>query len=98
MKRRAARVDRNHAEIREALRRAGVAVVDTHDLGKGFVDLVAVHRHTGHAVLLEVKDGSLSPSRRRLTPDEEKIASLLPVVVVTSVAEALRACGIEVAR
>lgn len=64
------RTDANHAEIVAALRSIGVSVVSTADIGDGFPDLIAGYR--GVNVLLEVKDGSKPPSRRKLTPDEIK--------------------------
>ena len=40
--------------------------------------------------LIEVKDGRKPPSRRRLTPDEERFALRFPVVIVESVDDVLR--------
>jgi hypothetical protein len=51
--RRAARTDRNHAEIRDCLRNMGVRVFDTARIGGGFPDLVACHG--GRVYLFEVK-------------------------------------------
>ena len=70
MKRRA-KVDRNHGEIRDALRAMGWYVYDTSRLGDGFVDLVCA-KH-GRLELVEVKDGSLPPSERRLTKAEDEV-------------------------
>ena len=66
--RRAARVDSNQKEIVQALRKAGASVAHTHTIGQGFPDIVVGHR--GKNLLLEIKDGSLTPSRRKLTEDE----------------------------
>jgi hypothetical protein len=64
-----ARVDDNQGEIDEALEKMGWLVWPTHQLGKGFPDrLIAKH---GRVILLEVKDGKKSPSRRKLTKDEK---------------------------
>ena len=69
---RARRVDANHAEIAAAFRQLGYSVADTSRLGSGFPDLViAKGRRT---VLVEIKDGRKSPSKRRLTPDEQAFA------------------------
>ena len=57
MSRRAARVDQNQAEIVEAIRDAGYFVTDTHALGNGFPDLLAVNHH-GQVILFEVKTAS----------------------------------------
>ena len=86
--RRAAKVDRNQAEIVQALRDIGARVKTTHMIGGGFPDLVVEYRRT--VWLLEVKDGTKSPSRRRLTPDEERFHALWDcAVVVKSVDEAI---------
>lgn len=91
--RRAARTDGNHAEIMEALRKAGASVKSAHAVGMGFPDLVVGFRGKNH--LLEVKDGSLSPSRRRLTEMEQRFHDQWGghCVVVNSAEEALRAIG-----
>lgn len=66
--RRASRVDANHAEIVAALRKIGASVADTSGVGGGYPDLTVGYRGRNH--LLEVKDGSKSPSKRKLTPDQ----------------------------
>lgn len=88
--RRAARVDANQAEIVKALRDAGASVQPIYQLGKGVPDLLVGFR--GVNFVVEVKDGSKSPSARRLTPDERKWHAAWSghVVVVETVADALR--------
>lgn len=66
--RRAARVDANHGQIREAYRALGCSVADTFRLGDGFPDLVVAM--FGITDLVEVKDGNKPPSARKLTEDE----------------------------
>ena len=73
--RRAAKVDRNHGEVRDTLRACGWTVVDTASVGGGFPDLIAARR--GAVVFIEVKDGALPPSRKRLTPEEERWHGLM---------------------
>jgi len=69
--RRKARVDDNHAEIMGRFRSwPGVSVSDTSRLGEGFPDLVV--GLAGVNLLVEVKDGSKPPSRRKLSPDENR--------------------------
>lgn len=68
MARRASRVDANHAEIVAALRKIGASVADTSGVGGGFPDLVVGYR--GRNLIVEVKDGSKPPSKRKLTPDQ----------------------------
>jgi len=67
--RRAAKVDRNQAEIVEALRNAGASVYCTHAVGQGFPDLCV--GYYGHTVLVECKDGTKPPSACKLTPAQE---------------------------
>ena len=87
--RRRARTDSNHAEIVEALRRAGCTVQSLAAIGDGTPDLLV--GYDGRNLLVEVKDGSKSPSRRRLTPDESTwhTAWAGQVAVASTVAEAL---------
>lgn len=54
MTRYAARVDNSHALIRDAIRKAGFYTFDTHALGGGFPDLLAVSR-SGRVILFEIK-------------------------------------------
>lgn len=88
--RRAAKVDRNQAEIVDALRRAGCSVYCLHSVGKGFPDLLV--GRAGRNKLMEVKDGALPPSARKLTPDEEKFHQEWrgEVVIVYTPEDALR--------
>src|SRR6188508_1068713 len=84
---RAAKVDGNHAEIMQALRGAGILARSMAGVGSGFPDILAAFRET--LVLLEVKDGSLPPSARKLTKAEvEFIATWPRSYVVTSAEEA----------
>ena len=90
--RRAARTDGPHAAIREALRRQGWYVRDLSRVGGGWPDLLAAK--DGGIRLIEVKDGQLSPSRRRLTADEARVHAALhahgvAVWIVESVDEVL---------
>lgn len=91
--RRVAKVDRNQAEIVQALRAAGAAVSDTSAVGQGFPDVVCSYRGTWH--LLEIKDGMKRPSARRLTDAQVRWRSLQHAAapVVASVDDALRAIG-----
>lgn len=65
-----AKVDGNQNEIVGALRAHGCSVHLTHQLGGGYPDLnVGL---LGITKIVEVKDGTLPPSKRKLTPDEQK--------------------------
>jgi hypothetical protein len=68
MRRRAAKVDRNQAEIVAALRGIGVSVQPLHAVGGGVPDLLCGQR--GVNVLIEVKDGAKPPSKRTLTGEQ----------------------------
>ena len=90
--RQAAKIDRNQPDIVVALRAIGASVQSLAATGKGVPDLL-VGWH-GRTYLLEVKDGTLPPSARRLTPDQEAwhaAWSGSPVVVITCVNEAIAA-------
>ncbi|WP_353144891.1 hypothetical protein [Paracoccus sp. (in: a-proteobacteria)] len=63
--RRAAKIDRNQPEIVKALRKAGASVQPLHSVGGGCPDLLVGFRNQNW--LIEVKDGSLAPSGRKLT-------------------------------
>jgi Holliday junction resolvase len=92
--RRKARADANQPEIVSALRHAGATVIHTHTVGKGFVDIVVGFRNQTY--LMELKDGSKKPSARVLTEDEFALHTTWrggPLVVVSSVDEALEAIG-----
>lgn len=92
--RRAAKVDANQAEIVAALRKVGCTVQPLHQVGGGCPDLLCAR--FGRNLLMEVKDGSKPPSERRLTPLQERWLRDWrgPVVVVTSVSEALQAVAV----
>jgi hypothetical protein len=68
--RRAAKVDRNQAEIVEFLRKSGASVQLLHAVGQGCPDLLIGYH--GMNYLLEIKDGDKPPSSRKLTADQVK--------------------------
>lgn len=84
--RRAARVDGNHAEIVDALRRVGCAVLDLSRVGDGCPDLLVRAPGRGDLLLMEVKaaKGKLNARQR----DFE--AHGWGVFVVRTVPEALK--------
>lgn len=92
---RARRVDANQAEIVEALRAVGASVYVTSAVGDGFPDLLVSHR--GRLLLMEIKRGDLSPSRRALTDRERAFHDEWRghVVVVTSPDDALAALAAQ---
>lgn len=84
-----ARKDGNHKEIIQAFRDLGASVFDTASLGSGFPDIVIGMK--GSNVLVEIKDGLLPPSKRKLTPDEIKFHELWrgKVVIINNVDEVI---------
>jgi len=91
--RRAARIDGNQTEIVQALRRVGASVSITSMVGSGFPDIVVGFR--GVNWLVEIKDGSKPPSRRKLTGDEQTFFDTWhgQVNVVKNTDEALELIG-----
>lgn len=92
--RRAAHVDRNQAEIVEALRQVGATVQHLHGVGHGCPDLVAGFR--GRNFLLEVKP-AWDRDKRLLELNEREERWHLSwrgqATVVRTAEEALRAIG-----
>lgn len=74
------KTDGNQTKVVEALRKAGLSVRITSMLGDGFPDLVVSGNYAPYwnkiiktkTVLIELKDPSQPPSKRKLTPDEQK--------------------------
>jgi hypothetical protein len=92
--RRAAKIDANQPDIVKALVQAGCSVRSLAAVGQGFPDLIVGRQ--GWNYLLEVKDGTLSPSKRALTEDEAEFHASWRgnVFIVNTVAEALEAVGL----
>ena len=92
----AAKVDGNQSEIVDALRGIpGCTVTSTAAIGKGFPDIIV--GWMGRNYLMEIKDGSLPPSKRKLTSHEKKFHQQWAgqVSVVNSVEEAFAVLDIE---
>jgi hypothetical protein len=85
----AKRTDSNQKEIVSTLRKCCADVLVLSDVGKGCPDLLMGYR--GKNILIEVKDGKKPPSKRVLTPDEQKFHDVWrgQVCIVKSVDEAL---------
>jgi Holliday junction resolvase len=93
--RRAARTDNNHEQIVKALRAVGATVQSLAAVGQGVPDLLVGYQ--GKNILVEIKDGSKTPSRRKLTDDQVKWHESWnggAVAVVDSVDAAWAALGI----
>jgi hypothetical protein len=83
------KVDSNQPEIVATFRQLGWSVKTTHQLGEGFPDLVC--GKSGFNALVEVKDGLLSPSKRKLTPDEAEFHASWngPIYIIESVEDVI---------
>lgn len=93
--RRAARVDENQQSIVKALMKVGCSVQSLAAIGAGVPDLLVGFRRSTY--LLEIKDGSKSPSKRKLTEPQKRWHlgwNGRPVDVVTDVDDALRVIGL----
>lgn len=94
--RRSARTDRNQSEIVAALRKRGAVCILTSQLKNAFDVLVAFN---GKLFIMEIKDGELPPSARKLTDGELKCKALIESVgcdynVINSIDEALELIGV----
>lgn len=92
----AAKADRNQPEIVAMLRLVGCTVQHLHTIGKGCPDILVGYQ--GKNYVLELKDGELPPSGRKLTDDEKRWHEDWrgEVHVVSNVREALEVIGIGV--
>lgn len=91
--RRRGRTDGNQSKIVKELRQAGCSVAITSSMGDGFPDLVVGWRGVNY--LFEIKDGTLPPSGRKLTKEEQTFRhswSGLYYIIETS-GQALEAMG-----
>jgi Holliday junction resolvase len=86
------RTDDNQKEIVKTLKKAGCNILSLAAMGGGVPDLLV--QRAGVLYLLEVKDGSKSPSRRKLTPHQIKFREDWIYFVVNDIDEALKAVGI----
>ena len=85
------RTDSNQKSIVAALRKHGCTVQTLHEVGDGCPDLLC--GIDGMNILLECKDGTKPPSKRKLTPEQVARHGKWygQVDVVTSPVEAIRA-------
>ena len=63
------RTDDNQKQVVSELRKLGISVAVTSDLGHGFPDLVIGYK--GLNFLIELKDGKKPPSKRKRTQDQK---------------------------
>lgn len=93
--RRAAKVDACHGEVVAALRKAGAHVTDLSAVGDGVADILVSYR--GRWFPIELKDGTLPPSKRLLTPAQKRWHReiLATAYVANSVTEALFIIGVS---
>ncbi len=74
------KTDKNQAQIVEYFRKAGAHVLLTHQLKNAF-DLLVGYR--GRLFIVEVKDGTLPPSKRKLTEGEKRCSEAFSRVGVS---------------
>ena len=86
-----AKVDANQKQLVELWRKAGAEVQSIAGVGKGCPDVLVAYQGVWRVV--EIKDGSKSPSQRKLTDDEvawhEKFSRYAPVDIVENDEQAL---------
>ena len=93
----ACKVDRNQPEIVAALRSIGAVVRHVHII-KGFYDILVLYR--GKSYHVEIKDGLLPESKKKLTPMEKQCKAEFESVgvkywVIDSIEEALEMLEIK---
>ena len=93
--RKRAKIDDNQTVIVKALRAIGASVQSLATIGGGCPDLVVGYRGVNY--LLEIKDGSKPPSKRKLTPDEREFIDNWrgKVSVVNSINDAIKAVAVK---
>lgn len=96
-----AKKDGNHNAICGYWRSVGASVHETHMLGEGFPDAVVGWKDKDgvpRTYLAEIKDGSLPPSRRALTPSEQKWHDNWQghKCIIETMEDAMRLLGFEV--
>ncbi len=64
------KIDNNQKEIVSGLRKLGYSVFSLANVGNGFPDIIVGYNNQNY--LFEIKDGSKSPSQRKLTEMEQK--------------------------
>jgi len=87
--RRIARIDANQHEVVDVFRRMGFSVLFLHQVGGGCPDILIAKNWQSY--LVEIKDGKKSPSKRKLTIDQEKFHETWngDIFIVESVEEAI---------
>lgn len=78
----AKRTDGNQTEIVEGLRKLGYSVAVTSMMGNGFPDIVVAKDFK--TMLVEIKDPSQPPSKRKLTADELKFHAKWNDIIVVA--------------
>jgi hypothetical protein len=91
------KLDSNHKAVVDALEARGAEVQSLASLGGGVADLLVYpgggeeYAWQNELMLLEIKDGSKSASRRVLTKEQKAWHKRFPVTVVNSPEEAITA-------
>ena len=77
----AKRVDANHEAVKQAFKALKCWVGDLHGLGQGMPDLLVSVPPSHALALVEVKDGSKPPSKRKLTKPEADFHEACPALI-----------------
>ncbi len=95
MPKHAARIDDNQPAMVKGLREMGCTVQHLHTLGQGCPDILVGFR--GDNYLMEIKDGSKTRSRRKLTDDEARWHDEWrgQVSIVKNLNEAMKVVGLQ---
>lgn len=93
----AKRVDSNQPKVVADLRKAGVVVFHTHEVGKGFPDIICAYPGDKQNYLFEIKDPEKPPSARKLTEKESLFHGTWPgqVNIIETAADALEIMGLK---
>ena len=106
---RAKKTDSNQAELVKLGRQLGAKIAITSSAGDGFPDTVwqfiprnrqnpsssTVYGSQRVTKLVEIKDGSLSPSRQKLTPDQVEFHAKFKCTIINCESDVYRLMGIS---
>jgi len=93
------KVDANQSELVKMGRELGAKIAITSSAGKGFPDTVWQFQPRNRATfgkvtkLVEIKDGSLAPSRQKLTPEQVKFHAIFDCTIINCRADVFDLMG-----
>ena len=95
------KVDANQANLVALFRELGASVVDTSAVGKGMTDAVVQFMPRNRAAfgkethLVEFKNGSLPPSKQKLTPDQVKFHAIFKCTIINCEDDVYKLMGVR---